>query len=248
MKSGSNNTIIAAVVGGVVGAVVAFACSSFLTPGIPESFDKLKVGELIVSEQMMYWKDGDNDAILWIKDGGILASTRVIATQICGNTVTANAVVTTPDNPITPLDQCEIFTEMGSSKAEGGLLTVRSPNGGHVLGNPDGIKTGLAYTITYDNTGAPVCFLRANDTGQRFLGQFMGLPVGQENGTIAIMLPPGSQPQAGGQAPEVSQNAPAGNPMPSAPMDNTAMPSNPNPGATNPGGESSAMYPPVTRQ
>ena len=230
MKSGTLNTIIAAVVGGVVGAVVAFACGAFSTTGLPETIDKLKVGELIVSEKMMLWQDGDEDASLLIQNGGVLAKTRLIATQICGNTVTANAVLTTPDNPLNPLNECEIFTELASSKAEGGMLTVRSPNGGNILGNPDGIQNGLAYTITYDNQGAPVCLFRKNDNGQRILGQFIGLPPGQENGTIAIMFP--QVPPQGGQPPEMPQNASANPPAQgmTMPPDNTALPVNPNPG------------------
>ena len=244
MKSGSLNTIIAAAVGGVVGAVVAFACGAFLRPElpasvIPEKIDKLKVGELIVSEKMMLWEDGKADASLLIQNGGVLASTRVIAQQVCGNAMLANCVLTTPDNPINPLDKCEIFTELGSSKTEGGLLTVRSPDGGFVLGKPEGVQTGLAYTITYNTNGAPICLFRRNDNGQRLLGQFIGLPPGQENGTIAISFP--QPPQQNGQPPEMSQNAPTAPPVPS--NSNPPLPGNPNPGV-----DQSAMYPPINRQ
>ena len=244
MKSGSLNTIIAAAVGGVVGAVVAFACGAFSAKGLPETIDKLKVGQLIVTEKMELREDGKDNFSLLIQNGGLLASTRVIATQFCGHTVTANAVLTTPDNPVNPLDQCEIFTEMASSKAEGGLLTVRSPDGGNVLGKSEGVQTGTAFTITYTNNSTPICLFRKNDNGQRFLGSFVGLPVGQENGTIFVMSPSVS-PQQGGQPPEMSQNAPTAPPVPS--NSNPPLPGNPPQGAM-PGVDQSAMYPPINRQ
>ena len=242
---GSFNTVIAAVIGGVVGAVVAFACGTFWAP---TSFNKLKVGELIVSEKMTLWEDGKEDASLLIQNGGILATTRVIATQVCGNAVLANCVLTTPDNPISPLDQCEIFTEMGSSKTEGGLLTVRSPDGGNVIAN-QGVNSGWAYTVTYDATANPVCLLQRNDNGQRVLGQFIAIPPGQ-NGTIAVMAMPVPAAQQGAQSPEMSQTVPPGAPMNPNPIQGGPMPeppANPTPGIVSPGVEQSAMNP-VSRQ
>ncbi|MCL2624877.1 MAG: hypothetical protein FWD31_14540 [Planctomycetaceae bacterium] len=242
MKSGSLNTIIAAVVGGVVGAVVAFACGAFSAKGLPETIDKLKVGELIVSEKMMLWKDGDGDASLLIQNGGILATGRIIASQLSGNTVVANAVLTTPDSPLSPLGECTIFTEMASSFSEGGMLTVRSPDGGNVLGNLDGIQSGLAYTVTYDSNSTPVCILRKNDDGQRFLGQFLALPFGQ-NGTIFVSHP--LPPQQADPQVEMSPNTSAGISM----IPNNATPTpGPTQVAPSPGMDHSAMSPTVIRQ
>jgi hypothetical protein len=198
---------------------------------LPESVEKLKVGELIVSEKMMLWKDGDEDASLLIQNGGMLAKTRIIGQQICGNAVLANVVLTTPDSPMNPLEQCAIFTEMGSSPAEGGMLTVRSPDGANVLSNQEGITRGLAYTVTYDNQGRPVCVLRSNDTGQRFVGTFVPLPPGQEGGTIAISVPP-TPPHPTGQPMETSQQIPPGlqmNPMSGSGTLTGNPPSVPNP-------------------
>ena len=250
MKSGTLNTVISAVVGGVVGAVVAFACGAFSAKGvsesaIPETIDKLKVRELIVSDKMMLWEDGKEDASLLMQNGGILAKTRVIATQFCGNTVTANALLTTPDNPLKPLQECEFYTEMASSKNEGGMLTVRSPDGGNILGNPNGIQSGTAFTITYDPQSNPVCFFRKNDTGERLLGHYLWLPAGQ-NGTIAIQTP-SAPPQQPGTPGDMPQNASAGasmTPNLSVPLPNgtTTQP------APIPPGEQSAMYPPMSRQ
>lgn len=172
MKSGWMNTVTSAIVGGVVGAMVAFACGAFSTPDMLESLEKLKVGELIVSEKMMLWPDGKEDADLLIQNGGILAKTRIIGTQICGNAMLANVMLTTPDNPMNQLDQCTIFTEIGSSPTEGGLLTVRSPNGGNTLGNPNGVTSGIAFSVAYDVNGNPACFFRNNATQEIAMGNF----------------------------------------------------------------------------
>jgi len=251
MKSGWSNTVTSAVVGGIVGGVVAYICMAFSPSNppqsaFPESIEKLKVGELIVSDKMLLWKDGEEDATLLIQNGGILAKTRVIAQQLCGNAVLANCVLTTPDNPMGKLEECAIFTEMGSSPAEGGMLTVRSPNGGNILAN-QGVTTGLAYTISYTNQGAPVCVLRSNDTGKRFLGQFMAPPPGLENLT-ALLIDPAAQQQQQPSEPsmEMSQQMAPGSPMnPSQGMQ--LPPGNPlqgnSPGVPTPGLDQQAMAP-----
>ena len=220
MKSGWFNTVVSAAVGGVVGAVVAFACGAFSSQAIPESLEKLKVGELIVSDKMMLWEDGKEDADLLIQNGGILAKTRIIATQICGNAMLANVVLTTPDNPTKQLNECVIYTELGSSPTEGGLLTVRSPDGGNILGNPNGVTTGMAYTVAYDPNGNPACFFRKNATHEMAMGLFGGAPNGSQ-------VPQQGQPQM-----DMSQQQNVGESMP--PLNN-------------PNGEQSAMIPPVTR-
>jgi len=247
MKSGWINTVISAVVGGIVGGVVAYMCMAFSPSNIqhsafPESIDKLKVGELIVSEKMLLWKDGEDDASLLIQNGGILAKTRVIAQQLCGNAVLANCVLTTPDNPMGKLDECQIFTEMGSSQAEGGMMTVRSPDGGNVLAN-QGITTGSAYTISYTNQGFPVCMLRSNDPmGKRFIGQFIAPPPGRENATV-LLIDPSIPPQPTDSQTEMSHNNPPGAPMnPNMQLPGNPMPGNP-PNVPSPGIDQQAMVP-----
>jgi len=236
MKSGWFNTVISAIVGGVVGAVVVFTCGGG-SSSFPGSVDKLKVGELIVSDKMMLWTEGAEDASLLIQNGGILAKTRVIAQQLCGNAVLANCVLTTPDNVLNKLEECVIFTEMGSSPVEGGMLTVRSPNGGNVLARQEGVTTGLAYTVTYDNQGRPVNILRSNDSGKQLVGQFVALPPGLEHVTVAVYDPSMQQQQAEQQA-DVSQQMPPGAPV--NPMQ--GMPGNP-PSVPNTGIDHQAMTP-----
>lgn len=205
MKSGWFNTVISAVVGGVVGAMVAFACGAFSSSAIPESIDKLKVGELIVSDKMLLWEDGKEDADLLIQNGGILAKTRIIATQICGNAMLANVVLTTPDNPTKQLNECTIYTEMGSSPTEGGLLTVRSPDGGNILGNPNGVTSGMAYTVAYDVGGNPACFFRKNATQEMAMGVFGGVANGaQQQGQPQMDM--SQQQNVGDSMPPISGN------------------------------------------
>jgi len=212
MKSGMMNTVFTAVVGGIVGAVVTMVIGgTFFKSEIPESFEKLKVGELIVSQKMMLWEDGKDDADLLIQNGGILAKTRVIATQLSCNTVLANCVLTTPDHPASRLDECEIFTEMGSSKTEGGMLTVRSHDGGNILARQGGIPSGWAYTISYDNQSNPICFFRRNDNGLRALGRFEVPQVANPEDDTVTNAQQSSTP---GQPLEVSQNMPTAPIMP----------------------------------
>ena len=240
MKSGWMNTVMSAVVGGIVGGVVAFVCGAFSPSEIsqsafPESVEKLNVGELIVSNRMLFWKDGDDDASLLMQNGGILAKSRIIAQQLCGNAVLANCVLTTPDNPMNRLDDCTIYTEMGSSPVEGGMLTIRSPDGGNLLGGP-GLTTGLAYTVRYTNQGIPICVLHSNDPqGKRFLGQFRTPPPGEENLTIFAYDPSAQLQQPPEPSKEASQQIPPGPPM-------NITPGNP-PYIPSPGIDQQAMVP-----
>jgi len=233
MKSGWSNTVVSAIVGGVVGALVATVCGSFMAP---KSFDKLKVGELVVSDKIMLWEDGKDGASLLVQNGGIWATTRVIGQQICGNAILANCVLTTPDPHITPLDQCTIYTEMGSSTAEGGLLMVRSPDGGNVIANQEGVKSGSAYVITFDPNGVPVTFLRKNDNGARLLSRFIAPRPGHEHETFDVSIPPElfelMQQQAAAQQQGQPQGQMSENPMPTGEPTMGNMP---------PGTEQSAM-------
>jgi len=236
-------------VGGVVGAVVAFACVAYMQPKMPESFEKLKVKELIVSDKMMLVEDGKENFSLLIQNGGMLATTRVIAQQLCSNAVLANAVLTTPDNVLNPLDKCQIFTEMGSSKTEGGLLTVRSPDGANVISNPDGIKTGSKFTVTYTPNGRPMCLFSQNGTGEQLEGIFRLLEPGM-NGSIAIAgsTSPGATPLQNTEMPHPPHLGTPVNQTPSGlagenPLMGNQTPVAPSPIAPNPGIDQSAMYP-----
>ncbi|MDR1494073.1 MAG: hypothetical protein LBT05_15330 [Planctomycetaceae bacterium] len=192
MKSGWFNTVVGAVVGGVVGAVVAFVCLNTFHPttaSLPEVIDKLKVKELVVSERMFLWNDGKEDADLRIENGVIVARNRIFASEICGKALVGQCVLTTPDDLVkTRLENCTVYTEMASSSNEGGLLTIRSPNGGHLLSAPNGVvNTGYAYTVAYNPQGEPNVFVRQNNTNSI--------------AAITPFVPPQRRPDAPGTSP-----------------------------------------------
>ncbi|MDR1384094.1 MAG: hypothetical protein LBJ67_09650 [Planctomycetaceae bacterium] len=196
MRSGWFNTVVGAVIGGVVGAVVAFVCLNTFHPAtiasLPEVIDKLKVKELTVSERMFLWNDGKEDADLRMENGVIVARNRIFASEICGNALVGKCVLTTPDDLVkTRLENCTVFTEMASSATEGGLLTIRSPNGGHLLSDAKGVNTGYAYTVAYSPQDAPRFFVRENNTQGIAIAQFLAPPANKDvQGGMAPLAPP----------------------------------------------------------
>jgi len=197
-------SLVSAVLGGIVGAALVLYLGGN-THKNPDSFDKLKVKELVVSEKFLLWKDGKDDADLLIQDGGILARTKVIATQVCGNAILGNYVYTTPDDFIKkPLGQCAIYTEMASRADQGGIFTVRSAKGPNTL-DPNGIKSGLAYTVAFDGNEVPLCVIRKNATMENML---MFDPKPFMAGGLAGASAPGGQPQHA-PAPNTSASGPS---------------------------------------
>jgi|GEM_PF-5202476 len=158
--------VLAAIVGGVVGAgaVLYFPQKS----QVVTSLDELNVKKLKISDTLFLWPEGKDDADLIMTQGGILARTRIIATQICGNLLVGNAVFTTPDNPQLQVDQCRIFTEMGSNPNTGGAFVVRSPNGAHVLSQ--GVSpNGFSYNVGFDERDGLWGYSLDNSTKERAL-------------------------------------------------------------------------------
>lgn len=161
-------TILAAVVGGVVGAGGVFYLQKNDQPQTVASFDELTVKKIKISDTLMLWPEGKDDADLIMTQGGILARTRLIATQICGNLIMGNAVFTTPDNPQNQVDQCRIYTEMGSNPNTGGAFVVRSPRGGHVLSQ--GVApSGYSYNVGFDENDTLWGYSLDNSTKERAL-------------------------------------------------------------------------------
>jgi len=157
--------------------------------------DKLKVKELVVSERMFLWNDGKEDADLRMENGVIVARNRIFASEVCGNALVGKCVLTTPDDLVTTrLENCTVFTEMASSPKEGGLLTIRSPKGGHLLSDAQGVKTGFAYTVAYAENDVPRFFVRQNDKNAIAIAQFAAPPQVQQQQPAA---------NAAGNAPSV---------------------------------------------
>jgi hypothetical protein len=191
-----------------------------VTTSLPDTIDKLKVKELVVSERMFLWNDGKEDADLRIENGVIVARNRIFASEVCGNAIVGKCVLTTPDDLVkTRLENCTVFTEMASSPQEGGLLTIRSPNGGHLLSNPNGVNTGYAYTVAYNPQGEPRCFVRQNGTDKFALAQFVAPPRSNVTGTPPNGNAPSVPPTADTSVtstPPINSTPPLAPPAPSA--------------------------------
>ena len=138
------NTVISAIVGGVVGAaVVFFGAGKDLKP---EDLKALKVSDLtvekltITNQASLLNKEGKEEVVL--KEGSVLAENvilgkKFIGRQFQGHAIVANRVFTTPDDLIaTPMEQWRFFAEIGSSLDAGGEVVVRSATGPASVNKP----------------------------------------------------------------------------------------------------------------
>jgi hypothetical protein len=140
MNQGMMNTVISAIVGGVVGAgVVFFAGGSEKMDLKNVEIADLKVERLVVAEQATFLNEAGNP-VVGIKDGSIITDHVVVAKkfvgqQLQGHAIVANRLFTTPDNLMqTPMDQWRFYAEIGSSAEHGGEVVVRSATGAARVG------------------------------------------------------------------------------------------------------------------
>jgi hypothetical protein len=136
MNQGMMNTVIAAIVGGIVGAgVVFFAGTGGGKMDMKDvHLENLTVTTLTIKEQAtLLNQEGVPEVVL--RDGSILAENvilarKMIARQLQGHAMVANRVFTTPDDLFaTPMENWRFFAEIGSSLDAGGEIVVRSPAG-----------------------------------------------------------------------------------------------------------------------
>ena len=143
MNQGMMNTVISAIVGGVVGAgVVFFGASKDATGDLKDlSVANLKVENLTITKQAVLLNaEGKEEFVL--KEGSVLAENvilgkKFIGRQFQGHAIVANRVFTTPDDLIaTPMEQWRFFAEIGSSIEAGGEVVVRSATGAASVNRP----------------------------------------------------------------------------------------------------------------
>ncbi|MDR0520759.1 MAG: hypothetical protein LBH00_02775, partial [Planctomycetaceae bacterium] len=154
MNQGIVNTVISAVIGGVVGAAVMFFGGSS-----SPKYKELTVGKLVIEEQatLKNSKDGKDDVV--IKEGSVLANNVVlgkkfIGTQFQGHVFVANRMLTTPDDLIAaPMDKWRFCTEIGSSSVAGGEIVVRSADGAAFVGQK--IVNGVLIRTGFDEESNP---------------------------------------------------------------------------------------------
>ena len=131
MKQGMTNTVISAVIGGIVGAgVVFFAGGSKMDM----KMESLEVAKLVITEHATLL-NGEGQPELVLQDGSVLANNvmvakKLVGQQLQGHAIVANRVFTTPDDLMTtPMQNWRFFAELGSSVEAGGELVVRSAAG-----------------------------------------------------------------------------------------------------------------------
>jgi hypothetical protein len=158
MNQGMVNTVMSAIVGGIVGAGVVFFAGG-KTDLKNAEFENLQVGKLtITKEALLLNKEGTMPEVA-LRDGSILAENvilgkKVIAQQMQGHAIVANRMLATPDNLITtPMDQWRFFAEIGATTDAGGEFVVRSVNGPASINKP--INTGVLFRMGYDPEQRP---------------------------------------------------------------------------------------------
>ncbi len=191
-------TVVAALVGGVVGACAVF----FLTGR--DKFESLVVGNLTITGQATLLNADRKEGVI-LKEGSVLANNMVlgnniVGTQFQGRVFVGNRMYTSPDDLVaTPVEQWRFFTEIGCSPESGGEMLIRSPNGANVLGLP--VNSGVLLRAGFDKEDRPQMFAQVNQDGTRLPVPFQR-PVfrqaasqmdGQESPTLAAE--PGTKTQ-----------------------------------------------------
>jgi len=151
------NTVISAVVGGLVGATVVFFTGG---TGDTKNLDveNLKVAKLTITDHaLLLNKEGKEEVV--IREGSVFAENLVIGRKFIGNqfqghAMVANRVFTSPDNLFnTPMEQWRFFAELGSSTEAGGELVVRSAGGPASINRPT--TDGVLFRMGFDTDSRP---------------------------------------------------------------------------------------------
>lgn len=203
------NSVISALIGGVVGATVVFFSS-----GNKTQFEDLEVGNLTITKQAkLLNSSGEDDLIL--KDGSVMANNVVlgkkfIGTQYQGHVFVCNRMFVSPDNlSATPMEKWKFYTELGASDQLGGELIVRSPNGANIVGQQT--TAGNLFRIGFDPSDNPQLFASSNQNGSLLAVPFAPVPKSAEAATAKPAT-------ASGVTPKPSETGPVPSPAPVTPV------------------------------
>jgi hypothetical protein len=205
MNQGMMNTVISAIVGGIVGAGVVFFAGN--TGGKMDltnvELENLKVGVLTITDHAtLLNKEGNPEVVL--REGSVLAEhvilgKKVIARQIQGHAIVANRVFTTPDDLMaTPMENWRFFAEIGSSLEAGGEIIVRSVQGPSLIGRPT--SGGSLLRVGYNPEQQPQ-FLALNNVTRSPMGISNELSETQRQLLSAAMANPQGMMPANAGAP-----------------------------------------------
>jgi len=141
MNQGMMNTVVAAIVGGIVGAGVVFFAGNNKVDLDNLEVKNLKVAAVTITE-MATLLNAEGNPELFIRDGSILAEkvilgNKIVGQQLQGHAIVGNRIFATPDNLVnTPMEQWRFYAEMGASLDAGGEIVVRSLGGHAMVGKP----------------------------------------------------------------------------------------------------------------
>jgi len=159
MNQGMMNTVVSAIVGGIVGAAVVFFAGNASNKDLTKvKMQELEVAKLTITDQAtLLNKEGNSEVV--IKEGSVLVENvilckKMIARQIQGHAAVVNRLFTTPDDLIaTPMENWRFFAEIGSSIEAGGEIVVRSAQGAASVNRPT--NNGALFRMGYDPEHRP---------------------------------------------------------------------------------------------
>jgi len=202
------NTVISAVVGGIIGAGVVFFAGGSKMDMKNLTLDELTVAKLTITDYAELL-NAAGDAELYIRDGSILAEkvilgNKIVGQQLQGHAIVGNRIFATPDNLVTtPMESWRFYAEMGASLDAGGEFVARSVNGAAYVGRPTNTGALLRYGFTPE--GAPQSLAMHNTnrsvlsiTNDFSAGQLQGFNASA--GNAAGMVPPPSPSSFDGPA------------------------------------------------
>jgi len=219
MNQGMMNTVIAAIVGGIVGAGVVFFTSGSKVDMNELDLKTLKVASLTITEGAVLL-NAEGNPELFIRDGSVLAEkvilgNKVVAQQVQGHAVVANRMFATPDNLVTtPMDQWRFFAEIGASTDAGGEVVVRSVSGPASVGRPTTTGALLRYGFTPEEYPQSLAMHNSNRNSLEIIRDLserqkmaMNLPV-----NAGVQPPPASSFSTNVSAPLYNEGATATSP------------------------------------
>ena len=159
MNQGLVNTVVSAIVGGIVGAGVVFFAGNANNKDLANAeMQELKVAKITVTDQLtLLNKEGNPEVV--IKDGSILlenviVAKKVVAKQVQGHALVANRVFATPDDVFTtPMENWRFYAEIGSSHDAGGEIVVRNAAGPASVNRPT--NSGALLRMGFDPETRP---------------------------------------------------------------------------------------------
>lgn len=202
MNQGMMNTVVSAIVGGVIGAGVVFFASGSKVGMKDLELENLKVAKLTITE-MATLLNAEGNPELFIRDGSVLAEkvilgNKLVGQQVQGHAVVANRLFATPDNLVTtPMDQWKFYAEIGASLDAGGEVVVRSLGGAATVGKPTTAGALLRTGFTPEGLPQTLAIQNANRSPMQITHEFSEQQRQMLSSTAAnpaTMMPP---PQPG---------------------------------------------------